>query len=398
MRIVFLFFISLAIAYGLAKIFVLHSGYILLSWGPYTLESSLLSIVLCILILSLSLVCLLRLCQFIASSFNYMYPLSLWAKKKKIRDKTNQAMQYYVAEQWHSVLHLLASYIKKEKASLLMCVLTAASAQKVKDLDLLACCFSDTYDKKFAGDWLFDLMKARWFYEDNQLDKALFMLKILHHRLPDSIYILRLLVIGYQKTENIEALKKLLPVLQRESKWLKSDYQALQSWIYERILYQAYEFAKQAVDKRSGLMHMKSIWKQAGSVIQKLDFFIENYAGYLIKLAYFDEADVFIRKQLERTYQFKLVVLYTKLTALDPVYLLKSLKNILTRYPYEVELLFSISKMSMKCRLWSEAEQYASQVIQARPSQKAYALMGEIFSVQGFYKKSVYYFEKSIFF
>ncbi len=396
MRKAILFFVSVLLSYGIAYTIAFKPGYILIAWGSYSLESSLLAFVFLSLCGGIVGVLGLKLLRILSQGLNQLYPYSKKAKQERQIARINQAVISYMTGQWDEAGHLLTPYMNK-KMPLSAYLVWAKSSLKKQDDEMILACLSARFIRQFEGEWAFEFVRAECLLYQKEYESAIILLKQMHQRASDDVQILKWMKEAYWALEAWSALKSLLPVFKRYSVFSIQDYDILQKDIIFHEFNAAYEKAENVLDRKYKLKIIKTVWNNLSDENKKMSFLLKQYAELLIKLDLLREAEHFIHKQLNLKYDAGLVSLYTQITKIEPFDLLNVLKKLLNQNKDESQLLYCLSKVCMRCRLWGEAEQYALQLLRWQPSPKAYILMSEVYSSQGLYEKSVRYFEKSVF-
>ncbi|GAC1629529.1 MAG: heme biosynthesis protein HemY [Nevskia sp.] len=136
------------------------------------------------------------------------------------------------------------------------------------------------------------------------------------------------------------------------------------------------ELMKQAVAEAS-LARLKALWDGAGPLRDDRDV-RRVYAHSLARLNAHAEAMALITQALEKDWDSDLALLYGDLHANDPVVQLATVEQWLGLYGEKAELLQVAGHVCLSNRLWGKARSYLEAVIALRPTPKAYLDLARI--------------------
>lgn len=117
---------------------------------------------------------------------------------------------------------------------------------------------------------------------------------------------------------------------------------------------------------------LKAVWAGTGEDIRALPEPAQAYAGGLARLNADAEARAFIEARLEQGFDPVLVRLYGPLHAEDPVAQLAVLERWLQQYGEQLALLETAGAVCIKNKLWGKARSYLEAVLQLAPTPAAY--------------------------
>lgn len=126
--------------------------------------------------------------------------------------------------------------------------------------------------------------------------------------------------------------------------------------------------AAQAAGK---LEPLKSVWQSAGDLRDDPGLRLD-YARALAHLGADAEAAAVIAQALDRAWQPQLAILYGELHLSDPLTQLASVEAWLQAYGEQPELLAAAGRACLRQRLWGKAKSYLEGAIRLRPSARAY--------------------------
>lgn len=117
---------------------------------------------------------------------------------------------------------------------------------------------------------------------------------------------------------------------------------------------------------------LKAVWQATPAEVQALPEPARDYAQGLARLNADAEARAFIEARLEQTWDEALVLLYGPLHADDPVAQLAVLERWLQLHGERPGLLETAGRVCLKNKLWGKARSYLEAIIQIAPTPGAY--------------------------
>ena len=192
----------------------------------------------------------------------------------------------------------------------------------------------------------------------------------LHQQHPQHPYAVELLAESYAATGEWAALRSLL------ADTAKLD--ALAPERYRELMLQALREQTADAVRDARLDRLKAIWEAAGERFQAEPTLRLDYARGLARLNAEAEALALIAATLDKTWDADLVALYGSLHAADAVSHLATIEQWLGRYGEKPELFTTAGQVCQRNRLWGKARSYLEAVIQAAPTPAAYLALARL--------------------
>ena len=395
MKKTFLFFCVVVICYVIARLLLVEKGYVLLAWGPYTLESSLWSFIFAVTLVVISVMFAVGVVRFIFNGISLFYPVTRNARRKKALNQATKGMIYYVNGRWRLAQRLLFQAANAGQAPLITYLAAARAAHQNNDYESCADYLREADRAAPGAELAIGITRAELLLERGQLEQALATLKRLHKKAPSHLHVMKLLKQNYLLLKDWNALVKLLPDLRKKKVISGKEYEKLHQRIYSALFEQAFQSGNHKSEVQARLQPVQNIWKSLSHQHKKDEYLICEYASVLVRLEAEKEAEYFIRQQLPQHYSKRLMNLYGSLTYCELKQQLSKAESLLTQYPNDEVLLLNLGKICIRNNLTGKALEYLEKSLGIAPSVDACNLMGQLFMQQKEYRKSTDYFNRS---
>ena len=394
MKKTFLFFFAAILCYVFSRLFIAHKGYVLLAWGPYTLESSLWSFLFGLMMCVFCVMLGVSLFRLLFSGISLFYPVTRSARRKKALMHATRGMIHYVNGRWGSAHRLLDQAADAGQAPLITYLAAARAAHQQGDHEASTRCLRKADKVAPSAEWAVGITRAELLLDRGQREQALAILKRLHKKAPNHAHVLKLLKKNYEELKDWNALLKLLPDLRKRKVVSNDEYHRLHHQIYHALFDQAYQLGKEKSGNSARLQPAVSVWKSLSSQHKKENFFICEYARVMVLLGVEEDAELFIRKQLPQRYSQQLIQLYGNLSQCEQQKQISAAEGLLMLHQNDPVLLLNLGRICMRCELIGKAEEYFKRCLAIKPSEEAYSLMGQLLAKQGLHEKSTEYFQQ----
>ncbi|MGH8506469.1 MAG: heme biosynthesis HemY N-terminal domain-containing protein [Stenotrophobium sp.] len=210
----------------------------------------------------------------------------------------------------------------------------------------------------------------------------------LHQQQPQHPYAVELLAESYAATGEWSELRTLLV------ETAKLD--ALTPQRYRELMLRALREQIAAAVGDARLDRLKSIWDAAGERFRGEPVLRLDYARGLARLNAETDALALIAATLNKTWDADLVVLYGSLHAADAVSHLATIEQWLGRYGEKPELLETAGQVCTRNRLWGKARSYLEAVIRVAPTPAAYLALARMCSETQNPAEAASYYQKGL--
>ena len=350
-------------------------GYVLLGIGNWTMETSLLIFVAAL-----------------AIGFTALY-FAIWALGKLIRlpgqlagkraskksSKSQEALIRGLLDSaegnWEKAEKVLIRHAANSGVPL-MHYLTAAKAAQSRGAHKKRDEYLQLAHKAEPGSELaIGLTKAELHLSHNQFEEAVKSLQELNAIAPTHGAVLKLLHSTYERLEDWEGLRKLIPSLQKNKVMMEAELKLLESETYSGLLKKAAE--------RKNPEKLKELWKTIPNHIKRVSGVHAIYFAAMIENGAGPSIEPELAGGLGLAWSETLVVLYGCIKMEDANAQLQKAESWLKDHPQDAILLRMLGRLAMRAGDFEKAGKYLMQSIEAGPSTYAYQLLGDLMSKKG---------------
>lgn len=362
-----LIFLLIAIWVG----FLIHqdSGYVLVGYGGYTIETSI-WVALCLLVITF----------FVVSGFFWLLKrftrfnqvLHAWGSQRKKHQALNQlhhGLCDIAAGDWPKAEKKLTQSTEYSPMPLINYLAAAYAAQERNHIEKRDEYLLKATQASPQSDIAIGLTQATLQAQNQQWEQTYATLKNLHTNHPQQKTILKRLAMTLKKMAAWQEIIDLLPQLKRT--------QSLTSQALEAIKIEAYYGLIQHAAQHSDLARLHQCWAQLPRNLRENDALLFAYTAALIKNHDKDEAANIIVMSLRKRWRVTLLDLYANAITKDINQQIMTAENWLHQHPGEPELLTCLGKLYMNAKRFEQAEQCLRDAIHNAPTPQRYQLLGE---------------------
>lgn len=370
MRYLIVGFILLLLAIWLGLEISQDTGYVLIAYRHWSVETSLWVIAVLLII---SFVILYVLFRTMGRTMRISKNVKRWKKMRRYRTGrilTNYGLCQLAEGDWHTAEHTLLKAAKMAKSPLIDYLAAARAAQAQQEYER-----RDNYLRKAhlttKGTTIaVGLTQAQLQIAANQWEQALATLRHLNRTDPHHRYVLKLLKSVYQQLNDWEQLQKMIPSLKKHKVLPDDELQTLEQKIYFILLNNA---------NNKGGQELIEVWKSLPRRWQHNISLVRAYTKFLIHHREDEKAIPLIENQLKKQWDAELVNNYGQAQGPNTAKQLSIAETWLKKYPKEPELLLCLGQLSIREKFWGKAQDYLEASIQLVPSRFAYEKLGEVF-------------------
>ncbi len=365
-----------------AHLLLADTGYVLINFRGYVLETSvpmlLLGLVLAYLLIRI-LVLVWRAPRHLGEA---------WAKSR-IRYAGRQATQGYIALAEGRLARgerLLTRGARRSETPLLNYLAAARAAQMQGDRERRDGWLRMACEHEPAAQDAVLLTQAELQLEDGQYPEALASLNRVRERHPGHPQALKLLGELHHRRRDWEPLAELLPLIRKRG---NVPALLLDEWSIEAY---ADILANQGQDRAS----LDRIWDELPRHLQREPRLALIRARALLACGAADDAETELRRILPERWDRALVNLYGELPAADPAAHLKRIEAWLKERPEDPALLLAAGRASVRHQLWGKARSYLETSLAIRPEPETYRALGLLMARVGESQSASRAYEKGL--
>ncbi|MFB9886443.1 heme biosynthesis protein HemY [Balneatrix alpica] len=345
------------------------SGYILVAFQSWTLETSLWIGMLISLLLFMLLHGLLML------FYKLRLPgerFRLWRHHRlqnKASVKTTRGLlaladgRFKQAERW------LSQAASKSEQPLINYLSAAQAAQALGNNEQADKWLQQASQSTKGAGLAVGMTQAQLLLERGNYEKALATLLNLRKQAPKHPQILRQLKDCYLALKDWTALTELLSDLRRLQVLDHSSLQQLEQLCWSERLSQAGNDASMSQEER--IQQVLNTWQQLPKALQEQLEIVRAYVQRLHSLGAEDKVEIVLRNQLNQHWDTQLVRLYGISKGENLERQLKQAEQWLKQRPDDGPLLLSLGRIALQLQQWPKARQYFEASLTAEPSHEA---------------------------
>ncbi len=386
-----LLFSALAVLIGAVALALLahqDPGYVLISRGDWTVETTLALVVVVLVGGFLLAYALIRL---LAQLWRMPGGVRGWRNRQQLRrarNATHHGLVELSEGHWREAERTLIKHAGHSELPLLNYLSAARAAQKQGAPErrdrYLQLALKSMPDANLAV----ELTQAELQLVSGQLEQSLATLMHLRSIAPRHGYVLQLLARLYERMGSWGDLLDLLPELRKRQAIEEKELQRLEFTVHRELL---------AIAGRSGRRQaLHEAWHRVPRALRQNDALVYDYARHLMCSGDAAAAEGLLRASLQRQWNERLVYLYGLVQGPDPAKQLAHAEGWLKGRERNADLLLSLARLCLRNQLWGKARSYLEASLAAGPRPEAYNEMGALLeqldeheSATGYYRQGL---------
>lgn len=382
----------LLVAALLAEVVLRDSGYVLVAWGDWALETT----VWVAAIAALSGAWLLRiLILLLVGLWRSPRDFPQWWRglfsRRHIR-LTRRGLRAYLEADWRRAARDLKKGAPASGDPEINYLFAARARQRMGDLPgaetLLRLAEQQSSDHSLSV----GLMRASMLAEMGQHERAVAHLQALRQRDGEQESILRSLLRSYRELQDWKHIEGLLPILRKRKLLTADELHRLEFDVYAGLL---------ALRQRSGVtdeyvLKVGEVWKNLPDRVQRNPDVVAVYARALLAAGAAPEAERVLAQALHRGYSPLLVNLYGRATGNDVQKQLEHAESWLKEFPDDATLLLCLGRICLMNRQWGRARDYFQGSLARESRPETCAELARLLAHLGEHEASTQYYEKGL--
>ena len=369
MRFLFAALLTLILAIGLASVALRDTGYIVIGYDQWVVQTSL---TLFTMILAAVFAALYFGLRFLARVTAMPQDLRQYAQTRRIH-RAETALSRGLIEMaegnWPRAEQLLSRHAAYSPMPLVHYLAAAQAAERQNAVgrrdDYLRLAQETAPKARVAV----GLAQAELQLRQHEHQQALQTLAELRLLKPDHRQVLRLSIQLYSHLGEWAQVVAMLPDLRRRQVFSASEYEDLQIQAYGGQLDQA--------AKHPDRQELHRAWQEIPRFLRADSHLLERYVNRLIERGEDAEAEPQLRHFLRRYWDGGLVRAYGRLKGTEPEQLLAEAESWLFGRERDADLLLTLGRLSQRVQNWGKAREYFEAVLKQDPSPEIYRLLAE---------------------
>jgi len=391
--------LALVLALLISLFFDLPSdpGYLLIAFGNYSFETSLVALIgllLVFYILYKALVLLLR-------TINPKWVVRLGKKiqrqrRAKARSKTLEGLLFFARRNWRSSHQYLSKGMADDDATVVNYLAAAWSAHELGEKEQWQQCLDDAEAQFPLARSTINFVRAQLLFKSNQLEQCLAILEQMRKNSVNDNSLLDLLKEVYIKLDDWQKLADLLPTLQKNKLVDEAEVERIEVRLFMERLYGAASpqpaIAEEAKKTNTDALH--SVWKAAAPKFKSDPKVVKHYAQLLIDADAMGAAAKVIESSLNRNWDDDLIALYGAGNFTHGSKELLVAETWLKARPANSTLLLALGRICLRNELWGKARSYFEASVKIAPALEVYGELSRLLANLGEKEAADAYFEK----
>lgn len=369
MKLLTILLISLVAAVALGLLLTRDTGYVLIGYGAWTLETTVSLLAFALLAGFLALYLLLR---FLVGLRRAPQRLRHWEERRKAlraRNALNRGLIELAEGDWMGAEKRLLKHAADSDTPLLNYLAAARAAQQQGAHERRDHYLRLAHQGMPDADIAVGLTQAELQIAHRQMEQALATLTHLRTLAPRHGYVLKMLMRLYERLHDWEHLRDLVPEL-RKRKVLDDDAaERLEIRLHGELLAQAARGGDAEV--------LRDAWNRVPRRLLHNPDLVLAYATQLTALGDSEEAETLLCTTLKKTWDGRLVDLYGRLPG-DAARQLAAGEEWLRTRERDPVLLQTLGRLAMRASLWGKAREYLEASTGIAPTVEGYQLLGSL--------------------
>ncbi|MEH6468557.1 MAG: heme biosynthesis HemY N-terminal domain-containing protein [Porticoccus sp.] len=371
------------------------SGYVLIAFGNYTIDMSLWTLVLLILVLWVLVRLLTYLLRAMVEPGQKFLRNRVSVRQQRYRKRTAKGLLQFIEGRWSQARNSLKRAAKHSDMPLVNYLAAANAAYELGDKEDANRLLVKAEQVAPGGELAIGLAQAKMYLQDERYEEALAILQRLHQSASDHPLVLRLLESAHRGLNDWRSLEKLLPDLRRFKVYDKPTLLSVESEVYSSLMLALAGQAKSS-GKSDDTEALIQLWQEMPSAIRADKQVLLSYISSLHQLGESNLAESLLRKSLKTNWDDALVRLYGIVGGDDPQKQLIIAEAWLRERPNDPELMLALGRLSQRNQLWGKARDYLESSLALRAQPDAYAELARLMVQLGEHEKSAQYYQQGL--
>jgi HemY protein len=367
-----LIIIALALALGVAAIWAadFEPGFVLLQYGQWSLETSLVVFTAIYILLVVAGYLALRSLVLLKQTPKRINAWKTTQRQKRANRALTRGLITLEEGRWTEAERILVRHATHSETPLLHYLAAARAAQKQQAPERRDNYLRLAHETTEGADIAVGVVQAELQLSAGQKEQALATLQHLREVAPKHPYVLQLLQSLYQDMDQWQEMQSVLPDLRKRHVLERNEVAALDQEAAVGQLQMA--LAKQDWQK------MAEVWEKSSSKARQTEAMLVPYVNGLIQQDQEERAIAQIEQFMRNNWSNKLVYLYGVLTQGDLLARLATAEKWLKANPDNACLLLTVGRLAKANQLWTKAEEYLQQSIRLDAKGETYQVLAEV--------------------
>lgn len=366
--------LALLLGAGLMWAADFEPGFVLLQYGSWSLETSLIVFGVAFILLLVSGYMALRSLVLLKQA---PHRISSWQKLQRSKRASEMLTRGLIALEegrWAEAERILIRHAAHSHTPLLHYLAAARAAQKQNASDRRDSYLSLAHQTTAGSDIAVGVVQAELQLAADQKEQALATLQHLRDVAPKHPYVLQLLQQVYSDMYQWQDVQAVLPDLRKRNVLPSADVQALS--LDAQVGQMNTAFARQDWDT------VHAVWQQASAKLRHSEPLLTVYISSLLAQKEVETAAVLIEDFMRKQWSDQLVYQYGLINAAESLSRLAKAEKWLKGHETNPWLLLSLGRLAKANKLWVKAEEYLTTSVTHGAKGESYQLLAEVLAAQ----------------
>lgn len=368
------------------------SGYVLISYGPKTIEMSFWFGVVCLFVFILVLWFVIKYIRKMIYTLEGTVSWLSESREKRAEKRTQSGMIHFIEGNWRDAKKDLLSAAKASDKPLVQYLAAARSAYEMGELEETTFLLQQAEKIAPQDELAIILTQARMQLSTEQYEQCLATLERAKKIAPENPVVLDLYKQVYWHLHNWDALIQLLPQIKASKQYSKEQENALEEEIYTSYVA---TFAKQFTGEQL-VSKLDNSWGRIPKSLRKNPKLIAVYARVLMSEKQHNKSEAILRAVLKEHWDHHLVELYGLTESDQKKDQLATAERWLRDHPTDSVLLLALGRIAKRNELWGKAKDYFSASLRFNESPETYAELAALMAQLGEHEESTSLYKKGL--
>ena len=355
----------LLLASAMAPLLKSDPGHVLINFGDWTIETS-------VLVLATALIVLWFLVQLALWLWRMPVETARKMREQQAFKQLEKGLLALTEGDWKAAEKALEKSASKQGRTTANYLAAAEAADSQNAHDRREYYLEQADSGGTKKRFLVELTRARMLLTNGSRAAALPILQDLHKRRKKHPQVLELLSRCYRELGNWDQLQALLPALRKAGVLNEEQSEQLQE-----------EVAVNKLHSVSSTEELQSAWKQLPRPMRQHAVIVEAFAVGAAKLNCADLAEPLIVASLNNEWNPALVLRYGDPAAEDRIKRVKQCEKWLQKHPGDARLHLALGRLCAGESLWGKAREHMVKSLELEPSSLGYDAFGQLLERQG---------------
>lgn len=360
MRRLFLILVAMLVIGGIIGLLMNQDiGYVLISYGSVTIESSIWVFAVFMIVLLIVLSWCKRILVIALRPGNFVNKVTGSLSYKRASRNTINGLFELMGGNWSKAEKLLTNSASHVPYALINYIGAAYAASEQEAYERSKALLRAAHQTSPNAEFAISFAQGQIQMRQNHYESALATLLRLHKIQPKHRQVLKMLVQAYSKLKDWEALLALTPALKKEGILDDDNIKDLEKSAFQSLVDSSRFTFKdnKKVSSADSVKAIETIWQKLGGISDDESMQV-IYAKALIRFNDEQKAEQFIKKCLKQNWSDELVKIYGSLSKVNTQKALQQAETWLGQKPNCAYLLLTCGRLSQQQKLWGKAKDY----------------------------------------